>query len=158
MKLSATSIVKLTQCHPDLANIVKEAASLSPVDFTIGETLRSIERQKQLLASGASHTMNSRHLPHKGDGLSYAVDLIALEAGAPSWHWPLYYQLADAMKLAAFNLKLPLEWGGAFGIRIDQFIGSAHDASMQYVANQKAKGLSAFLDGPHYQLPWHEYP
>jgi peptidoglycan L-alanyl-D-glutamate endopeptidase CwlK len=69
--------------------------------------------------------MRSRHLT------GHAVDLGALIGGQVRWDWPLYYKIADAMKRAAKELGIPIEWGGDW---------------------QK------FKDGPHFQLPWKEYP
>ena len=60
----------------------------------------------------------------------HAVDLAATIGGKARWDWPLYDRLAKAMKAAANKEKVPLEWGGDWG----------------------------FKDGPHYQLPWKQYP
>lgn len=61
----------------------------------------------------------------------HAVDLGALVNGSVRWDWPLYYKLAEAMKTASLELLIPLEWGGDW---------------------------ETFKDGPHFQLPWKEYP
>ena len=46
------------------------------------------------------------------------------------WDWPLYYKIADAVKQAAKELNVPIEWGGDW---------------------------KTFKDGPHFQLPWGSY-
>ena len=61
----------------------------------------------------------------------HAVDLGALVSGSVRWDWPLYNKLAEAMKTASLELLTPLEWGGDW---------------------------DTFKDGPHFQLPWKEYP
>ncbi|MCF8483445.1 MAG: M15 family metallopeptidase [Rhodospirillum sp.] len=61
----------------------------------------------------------------------HAVDLVAYVGGSVRWDWPLYDKIAEAMKAAAMIEGVPLEWGGDW-IR--------------------------FKDGPHFQLPWREYP
>ena len=62
----------------------------------------------------------------------HAVDL-AVEDGAGNvvWDRPSYEQLAVDVLAAAKAEKVPVEWGGNF------------------------KG---FFDGPHFQLPWRDYP
>lgn len=123
--LGPRSVLRLQGVHPDLVKVVHRAIELSTVDFTVLEGLRTLERQKTLVAAGASKTMNSRHLT------GHAVDLGAWVDGQVRWDWPLYHQIAAAMKTAAKELTIPLEWGG---------------------------GWRTFKDGPHYQLPWKEYP
>ncbi len=98
--------LRLKGVHPDLTAIVMEAEKLTAVPFTVLEGVRTLARQKQLVAAGASRTMNSRHLS------GHAVDLGALVGGKLRWDWPLYSRIAEAMKAAAKNLNTPLEWGG----------------------------------------------
>lgn len=129
--LSQRSLDRLAPLHPDLQKVVKLAIQISKVDFSVGEGLRTIERQKQLVAQGASQTMNSRHLT------GHAVDLVALVDfdgdgdKEVRWDWPLYAEIAKAMKLAASQCKVPLEWGGDW---------------------------RTLKDGPHFQLPFASYP
>lgn len=104
--LGSRSLSRLEAVHPDLVRVVRKAADMSTLDFTVLEGLRSLARQKQLLAQGATTTMRSRHL----DG--HAVDLGAMVAGQVRWDWPLYYKLAEVVKAAAQAEQVPLEWGG----------------------------------------------
>jgi len=124
-KLSQKSLDRLAGVHPDLVACVKRAIEISTVDFAVLEGVRSKARQEQLVAAGASQTMNSRHLT------GHAVDLGAMVSGTVRWDWPLYFKVADAMKKAAAELGTPLEWGGDW---------------------------KKFKDGPHFQLPFKEYP
>lgn len=124
-KLGPRSLARLKGVHPDLVKVVTRAIELTPVDFTVLEGLRTLERQKALMAAGASQTMNSRHL----DG--HAVDLGAWVDDQVDWSWPLYGKIATAMKSAAAELNIPIEWGGDW---------------------------TKFKDGPHFQLPWKDYP
>jgi peptidoglycan L-alanyl-D-glutamate endopeptidase CwlK len=105
-KFSQKSLDRLKGVHPDLVRVIKRALSLSTVDFTVLEGLRTKERQKQLVASGASQTMNSRHIT------GHAVDIAPLDNGAVSWAWPLYNKLAPFVKEAAKLENVPIEWGG----------------------------------------------
>jgi len=104
--LGARSLGRLEGVHPDLVRIVKTAASISDLDFTVLEGLRTVERQKELVKQGASKTMKSRHLT------GHAVDLAPMINGKISWDWPLYNRLAKIVKAAAAVEKLPLQWGG----------------------------------------------
>ena len=105
-KLSARSLGRLAGVHSDLVSVVERAIQITEVDFTVLEGVRTKSRQKELVASGASQTMNSRHLT------GHAVDLGAWVAGSVRWDWPLYHKIADAMKQAAKELGTPIEWGG----------------------------------------------
>lgn len=122
--LSEKSKLRLVGVHPKLVAVVNRAIQITPIDFAVLEGVRTIERQRELLKAGASQTMRSRHLS------GHAVDLGAIVGGQVRWDWPLYHQIADAMKEAARQLGVPIEWGGDWKMR----------------------------DGPHWQLPWSEYP
>ncbi len=106
--LSTASWKKMEGVHPDLIKVVELAIKKTPVDFMVLEGLRTPERQKQLFDSGASQTMNSRHL----DG--HAVDLGAIVGGHLTWKESLYQKIADAMLQAAAELKIPIIWGGSW--------------------------------------------
>lgn len=92
--------------HPDLRAVMDRAINITPIDFTILEGLRSLRRQRQLVRTGASRTMNSRHLT------GHAVDAAPIVNGKVSWDWDHYYPLADAIKRAAESLRIDIEWGG----------------------------------------------
>lgn len=123
--LSKKSRDRLSGVHPDLVKVVERAIEITEVDFAVLEGVRSKTRQEQLVKAGASQTMRSRHLT------GHAVDLGAYVAGSVRWDWPLYHKLAAAVKQAAAELQIPIEWGGDW---------------------------TTFKDGPHWQLPWKEYP
>lgn len=105
-KFSQRSENNLKGVNPDLVKIVRRALQLSPVDFGITEGLRTVERQRQLVATGKSQTMNSRHIS------GHAVDVFAYPTSAGSWEWKYYEQIATAFKQAAKELNIPVEWGG----------------------------------------------
>ena len=100
------SIERLQGVHPDLVRVVERAIDLTTVDFTVLEGLRSPERQQTLVASGASQTLNSRHIT------GHAVDLGAWVDNQVDWSWPLYTKIANAMKAAANELGVAIVWGG----------------------------------------------
>ena len=129
-KLDARAERNLGGVHPDLVRVVRRAAEITSVPFTVTEGVRTIERQQQLVRAGASQTLRSRHIPGPS-GLAHAIDVAALVGGAIRWDWPLYDRISIAFKQAARELGLPIEWGGDW---------------------------RSFRDGPHYQLPWDRYP
>lgn len=136
---------KLKGVHPDLVRVVRRAAVLAPGLFAVGETLRTPARQAQLIKSGASRTTRSRHIPatsKRNPKLGHAVDLWALVDGKVRWDWPLYRRIATVMKQAAALEKVAVEWGGTWRPL------SAGTSPLH----------KSFPDGPHYQMPWKEYP
>lgn len=97
----------LANIHPDLAKVVRLALQISSVDFIIIDGLRTLENQRALVASGASKTMNSRHLT------GHAVDTAPWINRTIPWNnWQTFVLVAQAMKQAAQDLNIPLIWGG----------------------------------------------
>jgi peptidoglycan L-alanyl-D-glutamate endopeptidase CwlK len=117
--------------HPDLARVVERARLAVP--FIVVEGLRSKERQAKLVKTGASRTMNSRHITGHAVDLAYWLDD---GDGVPGngevrWDWPLARQLAAGMKAAAKEEDVALVWGGDW---------------------------ASFPDGPHFELDRRSYP
>ncbi|WP_433947434.1 M15 family metallopeptidase [Brevundimonas diminuta] len=105
-RLSSRSLARLDGVHPDLIRVVKRAIQITPVDFGITEGLRTKERQKELVAKGASRTLNSRHLT------GHAVDVVAYIGSEVRWDWPLYPKIAAAFRQATKEEGVPITWGG----------------------------------------------
>ena len=78
-KLGKKSLEKLNGVHPDLVKVVKRAIELTEIDFSVGEGLRTLEKQKEYLAKGATTTLKSRHLT------GHAVDLFAFVGKEVRW-------------------------------------------------------------------------
>ena len=104
--LSRRSLKNLEGVHADLVRVVERALEITSVDFVVTEGLRSVERQEQLVKSGASKTRRSRHLT------GHAVDVAAWVNGKVSWDWKWYESIASAFKEAAKELEVEVEWGG----------------------------------------------
>jgi len=96
---------RLKGVHDDLVRVVERAIEITTVDFTVLEGLRDPERQKTLMESGASQTLNSRHIT------GHAVDLGAWVDNQVDWSWPLYHKIAAAMKEAAKELDVAIVCG-----------------------------------------------
>jgi peptidoglycan L-alanyl-D-glutamate endopeptidase CwlK len=105
-QFGARSLKRLEGVHPDLVKVMKRAIGCSTLDFTVLEGRRTVARQKQLMAAGATRTMNSRHLT------GHAVDVAPVINGKVRWDGPLYHQLALVIKKAAAELEVPIQWGG----------------------------------------------
>ncbi|BFI69649.1 M15 family metallopeptidase [Yersinia pseudotuberculosis] len=105
-RFSQRSENNLKGVNPALVQVVRRALELSAVDFGVIEGLRTVERQKELVAKGASQTMNSRHIT------GHAIDVFAYPAASGSWEWKYYEQIATAFKLAAKDVGVNIEWGG----------------------------------------------
>lgn len=135
MKLDARSITRLQGVHPDLVAIVNRAAEITVQPFIITEGLRTLERQKKLVAAGASTTLRSRHLTGHAIDVAAFIDMDGTgdytSGDNIRWDWPLYKTISIIIKDSAKELGLPIEWGGDW---------------------------RTFKDGPHFQLPWREYP
>jgi peptidoglycan L-alanyl-D-glutamate endopeptidase CwlK len=106
MPLNDRSRIRLMGVHADLVKVIERAYELSTNPFIVTEGLRTLERQKQLVAKGASQTLDSRHLT------GHAADLAVMVDGEVRWDWPLYRKLGDTVKAAAKELSVPIVWGG----------------------------------------------
>jgi peptidoglycan LD-endopeptidase CwlK len=153
-QLGASSLQKLQGVDAKLVECVHLAITLTAVDFRVLEGIRTVERQKLLVAKGASKTMNSRHIPLPGQP-GRAVDLGAVIDGVVAWDWPLYYLIADAMRFAAIEIKADVTWGGVWDRKLAELPSgpeAIEDAVAEYSARVRAKGGRPFIDGPHYQV------
>ena len=120
-QLTARDEQRLIGVNPTLVKVIRRAAANGAPRFAVIEGLRTLARQKQLVAAGASKTLKSRHLT------GHAFDIAPLIGSTVSWAWPQFYPLATAIKLAAAQEGVKIEWGGDW---------------------------RTFKDGPHWQLPW----
>ena len=139
MELNERSKQMLKGVHPDLVRVILRAALNTPDgpeedSWVITEGPRTLERQKQLFASGASLTMNSRHL--KGDAVDLAIwedrdhDKV-VDVDELSWKFPKYKALSEIVLAAAKELNIPVVWGGSW---------------------------KSIVDGPHFELDRRFYP
>jgi peptidoglycan L-alanyl-D-glutamate endopeptidase CwlK len=150
--LSSRSLSKLEGVHESLVSIVKEAITLTKVDFGVICGTRTKTEQAELVKKGASKTMNSRHLPQASTGKSHAVDLMAYVGSRASWELNLYDDIADAIKAAAVIQGHPVTWGGAWHKQLNDWDGSSEDLMNEYIDTRRSQGRKPFIDGPHFQL------
>jgi peptidoglycan L-alanyl-D-glutamate endopeptidase CwlK len=101
----------LAPLDPRLRELMLETeriASERGIDFEISEGMRDPERQAELVASGASQTMNSRHLHGN------AADIHILNPdGSINWDFEAYRPIADIAKSVAADMGITdFVWGG----------------------------------------------
>lgn len=105
-QLGSRSLSNLKDVHPHLIRVAKRAIQITKQDFTIIEGRRTLERQKELVSTGASRTMNSRHLT------GHAIDIVPWPI---SWEWEDFVPVVEAMRRAANELGIPVEHGFDWG-------------------------------------------
>jgi peptidoglycan L-alanyl-D-glutamate endopeptidase CwlK len=106
MHLDERSEKNIASIHPDLAQVVRRAAELTDLPFIVTEGLRTLKRQRELVAAGASKTLRSRHLT------GHAIDFAPLVGGEVTWKWPPFAIVAKAFKQAAAERGVAISWGG----------------------------------------------
>nr|DAS83452.1 MAG TPA: L alanyl D glutamate peptidase endolysin [Caudoviricetes sp.] len=130
-KFGKRSLDNLRGVHPDLVKVANRALELSPIDFTITEGLRTVARQKELVAKGLSKTMNSRHIT------GHAVDIVPLPV---DWNNAQpFVEVSKYFFQAARELGVAIRWGGDWNENGDW-------------KDEK------FRDLPHYELKRSVYP
>lgn len=149
-KLSQRSLDRLDGVKGPMVAVVNRAISITKVDFGVICGLRTEAEQAELVASGASQTMKSKHLT--GD----AVDLMAYVGSRASWELNLYDEIADAMAESALSLGVKMRWGAAWtvpDIADWHERGKTMEAAMNsYIDLRRSQGRRPFIDGPHFEL------
>ena len=125
-KFSQRSENNLKGVNPDLVKVIRRALEITPVDFIVIEGLRTQARQKEMVATGKSQTMNSRHLTGQ------AVDIIPVNT---TWKIEEFKPLLKAVKQAADEQGLKLRFG----------INWKNDPALPIETK--------FIDAPHVEIP-----
>lgn len=113
MKWSETSIKRMTGVHPELISVANRALSYQVIDMIVlpDGGVRTVKRQQELVAKGASKTLKSKHLIQK-DGYGHALDLAPFPI---DWDDIERFRLVSVqMFKAAKELNVGIEWGGAW--------------------------------------------
>lgn len=103
--------------HPDLNRVFDRAIAISPQDFMITCGVRTAEEQAALYAQGRTKpgkivtwTLNSNHLPNARTGFGHAIDVVPYPV---DWTDESKFRvIAAAVKQAALELNVRIEWGG----------------------------------------------
>lgn len=114
---SKRTLDNLVGVHPDLVKVFTRAIQITKQDFMITEGVRSQERQRELYAQGRTKpgkmvtwTLNSNHFKSAKTGYGHAVDVAPYPV---DWNSEAkFVAIADAVKQAARELGVRIEWGG----------------------------------------------
>lgn len=110
-RFSRRSYAALDMVEPPLVAVASLALVTADYDFVVIEGARSKTRQAELVASGDSWTMQSKHLHGR------AIDIGVLLDGDITWLPPPYIRVASAFLRAGEQLGVPLTWGGEWQVR-----------------------------------------
>lgn len=106
VKLGKRSIERLSTVNPTLQAVILKSFETMPFDITVLEGIRSKERQAELFKSGASKTMNSKHLTGNAiDIAPFPIDWNDKER---------FNEMAKNVYAAAKELGVKVRWGGDF--------------------------------------------
>ena len=105
-RLSADSLHRMKGVHADLAAVVVRAAEISAQSFLVLEGVRSHHRHEGMLQAGTAQPRNNRFVT------GHAVDLAIKVDGEMLADGPLYALVAVAMKAAAAEQNILINWGG----------------------------------------------
>lgn len=146
-RLSKRSMSELAGVDEDLVAVVKYAITVTKIDFGVTCGVRTVAEQEALVASGASTTMNSKHLTGE------AVDLVAYIGPRISWAINLYDDIGEAMVKAARKHSIGLRWGAAWHIAdIREWDGPLEGAMNEYIDLRRSQGRRPFVDAVHWEL------
>ena len=114
---------RLKGVNPKLVNVLNEAIKL--MDLTILEGLRSVERQKELVASGASKTMKSKHLKGMAvDVTPYPVDFDS--AKGINRHYYMAGMLRGIAHMMKISVRSGADWDSDGEIKDQKFNDLVH--------------------------------
>ena len=114
---------RLKGVNPKLVNVLNEAIKL--MDLTILEGLRSVERQKELVASGASKTMKSKHLKGRAvDVTPYPVDFDS--AKGINRHYYMAGMLRGIAHMMKITVRSGADWDSDGEIKDQKFNDLVH--------------------------------
>lgn len=107
------SLSNLETCHDDLQMLMKEVLIWTPIDFSIIEGHRALERQQQLFEQGMSKLDGVTKVSLHQNDPSHAVDIAPYPI---DWDGPFahkrFYWLAGAVIATANRLGIKIRWGG----------------------------------------------
>lgn len=119
-KFSKKSLEKVNnpKLHPRLRELLIQAIATSPIDFTVIETVRTVEQQKINVAKGVSKTMRSRHIPSTNkSGYCEAFDIAPYPI---NWKdTKRFKQLSEHILATAKKMGINLTWGGTWKTLVD---------------------------------------
>lgn len=138
-RFSQASEDRLRSLDPRLVEVLREAIKVTPFDWGITQTSRTIEQQREYFKAGNSRVnpdayigdlpglyKAAKHITGPGMPLSRAVDVFI--AGKEPYHVPSLCYLAGVIRTIAEQKGIPVRWGGDFdrdGLLLE--VGTFHD-------------------------------
>jgi len=121
--LGRQSQLNLVGVHPAVVKVVLYAIQITPYDFGILRGVTTPEKQAKLVASGASLTLDSYHLPQP-DGYGYAIDFgVYVDGQYINGDTPeeigYYRKVMQSFVTAAIALGVQIELGGLWRTYVD---------------------------------------
>ena len=131
MSLNERSLANLQGVHTDLVRVVARAAQIiEELEPSAGFIVT--EGLRSLLRQEQLVKAGASRTMRSRHLTGHAVDLAVEDGkGGVRWDRPAYEALAAEILAAAKAENVPVEWGGHW---------------------------RGFFDGPHFQLPWRNYP
>lgn len=170
----STARIDAVGVHPDLRRLVRRAASIHAADypnepFQLGDVLRTQAVQAAMVASGASQTMQSRHLTgHAVDVILYDdADGDGVQDDTYDAKLPDYAKVALSFKKAAKELGIRATWGACWDRTLHEMSEDTLAEVAAYRERRIAKNKLAgkpelhkgiLIDGPHFELDRRAYP
>lgn len=116
--VKSLNLLNHPQFSPTLRLLLMEAIKDSPIDFTIIETVRTLEKQKEYFKKGATKTLKSRHIPNTNiSGYSEAADIAPYPIDWKDLN--RFKKLSEHILKKANQLNIPITWGGTWKTLVD---------------------------------------
>lgn len=151
-KFGARSMAKLEMpgLDPRLIATAHRALELTEIDFGAFDTIRTEAEQREMVNSGASRTMHSKHLIGK------AIDIVPYLNGGYRWEWEPLLHISEAFR-SAWKQLYPydwIRWGGCWCNPLGQYQASLPMKSLmkEYTKLKLDAGKDAFPDGVHWEV------
>lgn len=135
---SNRSLKRLEGVHPLLVDLIHKVMAEQFMDFSVVEGVRTLERQKDLVRTGKSRTMRSKHLV-QDDGYAHAVDIYPYPINMKKVH------AGDAREIYRFGVLQGMVQAVANRMKIEIVCGADWDGDGQTLDH-------TFFDAPHFQL------
>lgn len=117
-RLGNTSTKRLATCHIDIQLIIREAISISRVDFGVAEGHRSLEDQMKYYKAGKSRVDGIKIKGKHNYSPSLAIDIYAFINGKASWEKDSLNYLSglilgvSGLLFKQGKISHQLRWGG----------------------------------------------
>lgn len=135
MPFSKRSLSMMKNIHPDLRKVMDAAMHIVDLHKEERATFPDftvVEGMRSIQRQHELYAQKATKTLNSRHLTGHAVDIVPLTFdGKADFAWPRYDLLASIVKMASDQVGVPIQWGGDW---------------------------KTFKDGPHWELPWKEYP